>query len=202
MRLTSPAATRNLAPIGEKLAGLLPATGTVLEVASGPGQHVLAFAERFPALRWVPSDTDPRALDSINAWRETVSHDRIAPALTIDLADGTWSQQLLHPVAAIVAINVCHIAPLAVTRGLLTGAAALLAPAAPLLVYGPFKRNGAHMVPSNAAFDKSLRAQDPSWGVRDETKINSIAQELGFAATVWHDMPSNNAMLELRKRTH
>ena len=104
MRLTSPAATRNLAPIGEKLARLLPATGTVLEVASGPGQHVLAFAERFPALRWVPSDTDPRALDSINAWRETVSHDRIAPALTIDLADGTWSQQLLHPVAAIVAI--------------------------------------------------------------------------------------------------
>ena len=91
---------------------------------------------------------------------------------------------------------------MAVTRGLLTGAAALLAPAAPLLVYGPFKRNGAHTAPSNAAFDKSLRAQDPSWGVRDETKINAIAQELGFAATVWHDMPSNNAMLELRKRTH
>ena len=99
-----------------------------------------------------------------------------------------------------VAINVCHISPFDVTVGLLTGAAALLARQAPLLIYGPFKRNGVHTAPSNEAFDASLRARDARWGVRDETEVNSLAEEVGLTRAVWHEMPSNNAVLELRKR--
>ena len=123
----------------------------------------------------------------------------VAPPLRLDLAHDSWSTAVSNgEVDAIVAINVCHIAPWSVTCGLLRSAGALLVPGGLLAIYGPFKRGGEHTAPSNAAFDASLRSRNDSWGVRDVGDLERQATSSGLALCEAHAMPSNNFLLELR----
>ena len=93
-----------------------------------------------------------------------------------------------------------HIAPWQAAVGLMRGAAALLRADCMLYLYGPFRREGAHTAPSNAAFDRSLRMQDPSWGVRDLETVTGLAQSHGFAEPLVEAMPANNLSLVFRKQ--
>jgi len=151
-RLCAPAAERNAAPILEVLRGALPAQGTVLEIASGTGQHAVHFASALPGLTWQPSDADARARASIAA------------------------------------------------RCLMKGAGARVAAGGALVLYGPYRRGGAHTAPSNEAFDADLRARDPSWGVRDMEDVEALAEAQGFACEARVAMPANNFSLVFRKR--
>ena len=55
-RITAPAAARNREPILHALRRHFPASGTVLEVASGTGEHAAYFAAAFPgAHHWNPA---------------------------------------------------------------------------------------------------------------------------------------------------
>ena len=63
----------------------------------------------------------------------------------------------------------------------MAGAGRLLRDGGRLFVYGPFKRDGAHTAPSNAAFDASLRAENPDWGVRDVADLDALAQAAGLS---------------------
>lgn len=198
-RRYSSSAARNAAPIIEVLALRLPETGRVLELASGPGQHIATFAERFPGLQWLPSDVDPSALASIEVWRHDVPAGNVAAPLTLDLTDAAWSGRVGGTLDAAIAINVCHISPWAASVGLLTGAGRILASGGALFIYGPFMRDGTHTAHSNAAFDTTLRGQNPAWGVRSVEDLNDCAATVGLAAAHWHDMPSNNAVLEFRR---
>ncbi|MEM7408307.1 MAG: DUF938 domain-containing protein [Pseudomonadota bacterium] len=199
-RRYSPSAARNVEPILSVLEDALPATGRVLELASGPGQHVAAFAERLPGIEWLPSDRDPDALASIEVWRQEAPAGNVAAPLTIDLLRPEWPAEVDAAVDGAVAINVCHISPWAASVGLLTGAAAVLVPGGALFIYGPFMRDGGHTADSNAAFDASLRGQNPAWGVRAVEDLNASAAAVGLGPAKWHDMPSNNAVLEFRRR--
>jgi hypothetical protein len=155
-RREAPAVARNRDAILDVLRGILPARGVLLEVASGSGEHALHFAPAFPGLTFQPSDPDPDARASIDAWCAGVPN--IRPALALDAAAPDW------PVAraeAVLCINMIHISPWASCEGLLRGATRVLPPGAPLILYGPFKRGGAHTAPSNEAFDADLRARDP-----------------------------------------
>jgi hypothetical protein len=70
-----------------------------------------------------------------------------------------------------------------------------------LCLYGPYRRDGTHTAPSNEAFDRSLRARNPDWGVRDMGAVVKAAAGHGLA---WEDtvsMPTNNLTLVFRKRT-
>ena len=67
-RQFSPAAARNREPILEVLRRVLPTSGLVLEVASGTGEHAAFFAPALPGVVWQPSDAEPAALASIEAW--------------------------------------------------------------------------------------------------------------------------------------
>jgi len=197
-RLRGPAFERNHAPIWSVIAPFLrERRGDVLEVGSGPGQHVVAYAGRSPAITWWPSDIDPRHLASIAAWRAHARLANVEPPMRIDLLDAAWDAALpmADPLQAILCINVLHISPWGVTENLLAGAGRRLAPDGRLFVYGPFRRDGAHTAPSNAAFDASLRAQDPAWGVRDIADIAAVADRCGLRIAEIAPMPANNFVL-------
>lgn len=189
-RLHSPAAERNSEPILQALRPHFPQSGMVLEIASGSGQHACHFAPYLPdAVVWQPSDVDPAARASIAAWGRGVSRLRLPP-LALDTTAPDWERTPgLAETRLVVCINMIHIAPWAAAVGLIRGAGTL---AAPLFLYGPFKRGGRHTAPSNAAFDVSLRAQDPAWGVRDLDEVAAVAAEAGFAAPLVTEMPANN----------
>jgi hypothetical protein len=193
-RRFAPAAARNREPILDVLRAHLPASGTALEIASGSGEHAVAFAAAFPTLVWQPSDPDPANRESIAAWIAAAGAPNLLPPIDLDATGEIWP---LATADAVVCINMIHIAPWSACLGLLRGAARLLAPGGLLYLYGPFMRDGAHTAPSNAAFDESLRARDPAWGVRDLGAVSDAAQ--GFARPAVIAMPANNLSVLFRR---
>ena len=201
-RLRGPAFARNQAPIWSVIAPHLAGrAGDVLEIGSGTGEHVVAYAARSPTVTWWPSDVHPRHLASIAAWRAQAGLANVRAPLRVDLLDAQWDAALPTPdrLAAIVCINVLHISPWRVAENLLAGAGRRLTPDGRLFVYGPFRRDGAHTAPSNAAFDASLRAQDPAWGVRDMGEIAATAERCGLRIADAVAMPANNFTLVIAR---
>jgi hypothetical protein len=192
----APATLRNRDAIAAVLADWLPATGTVLEVASGSGEHIVHFAATFPALHWQPSDPDPAGLVSIAAWSAEAALANIAPPLALDASGAEW------PIAradAILCINMVHISPWAATLGLLAGAARLLARGEPLILYGPYIEPDVPTADSNLAFHASLWARDPAWGLRDIDDVRAAAAAAGLTFAERRAMPANNLMLLFRR---
>lgn len=195
-RRSAPHVARNAGPIAGVLRAILPASGLVLEVASGTGEHILHFARRFPALRWQPSDPDPAALASIEGWRAEAGPANLLPPVALDARAADW------PVAsadAMLCINMIHISPWDAALGLLDGAGRLLAPGAPLYLYGPYRQTGVQTAPSNEAFDASLRARDPEWGLRQLDDVVAAAARQGLRLETVVPMPANNLSVVLRK---
>jgi len=193
--LTSPSVARNREPILAVLRRVLPVRGIVLEIASGTGEHAIHFAAALPELIWQPTDRDPEARRSIAARRAAAVLPNLLPPLELDAAAPSWPVERAD---AIVAINMIHIAPWSAAEGLMAGAARLLAPGGILYLYGPYQENGRHTAPSNAAFDASLRARDPEWGVRDVGAVAELAARHGLALAERVAMPANNLSLDFR----
>ncbi|WP_321883206.1 DUF938 domain-containing protein [Paraburkholderia bannensis] len=196
LRLTAPAAARNAAPILDVLRTALPARGTVLEIASGTGQHAVHFATALPGIDWQPSDADPRARASIDAWRAHAGLANLRAPLDLDVRSEPWP---IEAVDAIVCINMIHIAPWEAAIALMKGAGARIASGGVLVLYGPYRRDGAHTAPSNEAFDADLRARDPAWGVRDLEAVDALARAEGFVCEAVVPMPANNFTVVFRK---
>jgi len=196
MKRHAPAAARNRDPILAVLRGLLSEGARVLEIASGTGQHAAAFARELPGVTWQPSDADPAALASIEAWRREDGRANLLPALAIDAAAPPWE---VGEVDAVVAINLVHIAPWRAAEGLFAGSSRVLAPGGVLFLYGPYRFDGAFTAPSNAAFDASLRAQDSAWGVRDVRDLTRLAEAGGLVREAVLAMPANNHGLVFRR---
>ncbi|MFL5305795.1 MAG: DUF938 domain-containing protein [Polyangia bacterium] len=194
--LHAAATERNRGPILDVLRSVLPASGLVLEIASGTGQHAAFFAPAFPALPWQPSDTSEGMLASIRAWTGVATAGNLAPPVLLDVEREPW------PVAnadAIVNINMLHIAPWSAAEALFRGAAQRLPASGVLFLYGPFKRDGQHTAESNQRFDERLRAEDPRWGVRDVGEVQALASSVGFGAAEIIPMPANNLSLVFRR---
>lgn len=202
-RLRGPAFARNHRPIWSVIEPFLrDRAGDVLEAGSGTGEHAVAFARQSPAIMWWPSDLNPTHLASIAAWRTHAALPNVAAPARIDLLAADWDDALpvMKPLLAVVAINVLHITPWRVSENLLAGAARRLRPDGRLFVYGPFRVDGTHTAPSNAAFDASLRAQNPEWGVRDTGDLAAIAGALGLRIAERVPMPANNFTLVFARR--
>ena len=191
VRRQAPAAARNVGPIGDVLAGWLPASGLVLEIASGTGEHALAFSSRFPNLDWLPSDPDTEALASIRAWREG-GPPNLLPPLLIDTRADEWPVDQAN---AILCINMVHISPWQSAIGLLDGAQRVLAPGGSVILYGPWLEAGVKAAPSNLAFDQSLKARNAEWGLRLVEDFAAEAESRGLILADRREMPSNNIML-------
>lgn len=195
-RRSAPATERNREPILSILQRVLPERGLVLEIASGTGEHAVFFSRALPGLTWQPTDVDESARASIDAWAATEGPETLRPALPLDVTATPW------PVAAadaVVCINMIHISPPACTPALLSGAAAVLPAGAPLVLYGPFRVGGEHTSESNAAFEDWLKAQDPSFGIRNLDDVAEMAVAEGFAAPETVQMPANNLTVIFRR---
>jgi hypothetical protein len=195
-RRSAPAALRNRDPIAGVLREVLPERGTVLEIASGTGEHALYFAGLFPHLLWQPSDPDEEALESIGAWRREAGLPNLLEPLRLDAAAAPWPVERAD---ALLCINMVHISPWPATVGLLRGAARLLPAGAPLILYGPYRRAGVPTAPSNEAFDASLRARDPEWGLRRLEAVEAEARRNGLHLERVAEMPANNLTVVFRR---
>jgi hypothetical protein len=192
----APATLRNRDAIAAALADWLPASGTVLEVASGSGEHAVHFAAAFPKLDWQPSDPDPAALASIAAWSAEAGLPNIAAPLHLDASAPDWP---LGHADALLCINMVHISPWAATVGLFTQGSKFLKKGAPLILYGPFFRRDHPTAPSNVAFDESLRARNAEWGVRWLEDVTELAEAKGIELAQVREMPANNLMVLYRR---
>ena len=195
-REISPPAERNKQPILEVLARVLPATGLVLEVGSGPGQHVTHFAKGLPQLEFQPSEMDTRRHASIEAWIHHEGLTNVRSPLAFDVMRLPWPVKAAD---AIVCLNVIHISPWEATLGLMRGAGVMLPPGGVLVTYGPYRREGRHTAPSNEAFDADLKARDPSWGIRDMGEVADVAGSAGLELEETVAMPANNFTLVFRR---
>jgi SAM-dependent methyltransferase len=194
-RRFAPATLRNREPILAVLARLVPSGARVLEIAAGSGEHACFFAAQLPVAEWQPTDPDADSRASIDAWRAHSGVAALQPALALDVTAEAW------PVAhadAVVCINMIHISPWSATLSLMRGAARVLEPGGALFLYGPYRRFGAHTAASNEAFDASLRARDPSWGVRDLEEVTRVAEGAGLMFEELVAMPANNFSVVFR----
>ena len=194
-RLYFPATGRNREPILEVLRLVFaPPVHRVLEIASGSGEHAVAFAAELPWITWHPTDVDPAHLASIDAWRAGTGLARVAPAVRLDVLSDDWPE---GPFDAVFCANMIHIAPWEATLGLCAGAARALRPGGVMVTYGPYRRSGVPTALSNEAFDASLRARDPRWGLRSVEELAAAAP--GFSLERIVEMPANNLSLLWRR---
>jgi hypothetical protein len=192
MKQSWPAPERTKAPLLAVLERVLPASGSLLEVASGSGQHAAHFARALPGLRWLPSDHDPDNLASIRAWVAESGLPNLLPPIELDVRSQRWDVGMLD---AAFNANMIHIAPGECCTGLFAGLGRHLTLGAIFVLYGPFRIAGTHTAPSNAEFDAGLRARDPSWGVRDIEAVEAEAAQVGLALRERVAMPANNQSL-------
>lgn len=199
-KLFAGATDRNRAPILAVLQRVLPPSGTVLEIASGTGQHAAHFAPALAPRVWQPSEPDERLRGSIAAWAAEAACATLRPPLALDVMARPWPMEVFDPpLAAIVNINMIHISPWAACRSLMHGAADLLPAGGVLFLYGPFRTNGGWRSPNDPAFDESLKARDPSWGLRDLEDVIAEAEANGLSLERTVDMPAGNLSVVFRK---
>lgn len=192
----SPAADRNRAPILEALRGRMPQAGRLLEIGAGSGQHAVYLAKQFPAIQWLPSERGD-ALPGLVARLRLEGGPNLLPARILDVVSDAWPAGLF---AAAYSANTAHIMPWEAVRAMLRGLGDCLQPGAPLFLYGPFNVDGQFTAPSNAAFDASLRRQDPRMGLRDLDALESCAAGHQLQLQERIDMPANNFLLVFRKQ--
>ena len=191
-RLHSPAAERNGPLILAELRRWLPATGLMLEIASGTGQHAALLCAGLPGWHWQPSDFDARMLPSIAAWCSGLPG--VRPGLTLDVLAPVWPG-VAPQVDAVFCANLLHIAPWATTLALMQGAARHLSPQGLLISYGPYLEDAVPTAPGNLAFNADLRLRNPAWGLRRLADVAVQAATVGLQLRQRVALPANNLLL-------
>ncbi|MBY0564153.1 MAG: DUF938 domain-containing protein [Hyphomonadaceae bacterium] len=191
----STAYERNRDPILAVLKRILAPSARVLELASGSGEHACYFTRAMPGVTWQPSDVSTAACAAIARALDGEGVTNVLAPRVIDVCDERWDVDRDAPFDALVAINMIHISPWAATLGLMAGAARVLKPGGVLFTYGPYMRDRRHTAPSNEAFDASLKARDPHWGVRDVADVEAAARAQALSLDEIVEMPANNLSL-------
>ncbi|MEH2177180.1 DUF938 domain-containing protein [Nostoc sp.] len=198
-RKYAPATERNREAILEVILQVLPENGTILEIASGTGEHAVFFASRLKDYLWLPTDVNPQSRASIISWTEHNVCDNVYAPLELDVREPVWAVENggfdwlnTKPIVAIVNINMIHISPWSACLGLMAGAGRILKAGGILYLYGPFKQGGEHTAASNAAFDEYLRTENPEWGVRNLDDVIAVASAQNLILQQIYQMPANN----------
>jgi SAM-dependent methyltransferase len=189
----APACDRNRAPILAVLRTLLAERRSVLEIGSGTGQHAAHFAAALPHLRWQTSDVRA-GLPGICLWLADAALPNTPAPICLDV-EGEWPAVQYD---AIYSANTLHILSWAQVQAFFEGVGRVLVPEGLLTVYGPFKYQGQHTSPSNAAFEVALRETDPQRGIRDFEAVHALAREAGLVLVEDRAMPANNRCVSWR----
>jgi SAM-dependent methyltransferase len=200
VKRTAQAALRNRAAIAEALRGVLPATGVVLELGSGTGEHAVFLAEAHPALAWQPSDPDPLTRASIRAWAAEARLPNLLPPLDLDVTSPAWTARRAD---ALLCVNVLHVTPPRVQAALLEGAARVLPPGGPLVVYGPFTLGDIDTLAPAGRLERlqaKLSAHDALLGVRDADALVAAARAHGLVLDLDRAMPEEGDRLLVLRR--
>ncbi|MDX1480114.1 MAG: DUF938 domain-containing protein [Woeseiaceae bacterium] len=191
----APASARNAAPILEALEVELADADNVFEIGAGTGQHAVHFAQALPGVHWQPSDLEDN-LPGIRAWRDEAGLPNLAAPVALDVRhDGIPDAKY----AAVYSANTAHIMAQDAVTEMFRIAAGVLEPGGVFCLYGPFREGGRHNAPSNAAFDESLKAQDPAMGIRDLESLDDLAAREGLVRRSRYAMPANNQLLVWEK---
>ncbi len=195
MKPYSESCERNREPILGVLREVLPQQGTVLEIASGTGQHAVHFGAALPHLTWQTSEL-PGQHDAVAAWLAEVQLPNVLPPVALDVHQSAWPVERAE---AVFAANLLHILSWEGVESMFEGVGRVLAPGGVLCAYGPFNYGGGYTSDSNARFDDWLKARDPRSGIRDFEAIEALARARGLS--LFHDfaMPANNRTLVWRK---
>jgi cyclopropane fatty-acyl-phospholipid synthase-like methyltransferase len=188
MKQFSPSCVRNQAPILAVLQAVLPATGTVLEIGSGTGQHAVYFASRLPRLIWQPTDL-PENFPSIRAWAAEAGLPNLPDPIELDLLAPDRAQP---PTQAVVCINTIHIVAWSCVENLFGYVGRVLPAGGVFYVYGPYRYADRPLEPSNEAFDRWLKARDAASGVRDFAAVDALARQNSLLLAGDQAMPANN----------
>ena len=195
------AADRNRDDVLAVLREVLPGSGTILEVASGGGQHAAYFAAALPGIFWQPSDASRDRIALMIERFASLELSNLRAPVQLDVGADIWPVEAPHvdpPVTGIVNGNMIQVAPWSICQALLAGAARLMPDGGVLYMYGPFMRDGVHMSEGNAEFDRSLRARNPEWGLRDVSDVCDAAAQAGLKLDRIVEMPVNNLSVVFR----
>jgi cyclopropane fatty-acyl-phospholipid synthase-like methyltransferase len=187
-----PATLRNRDPILSIIQQHLPETGYILETASGTGEHLTYFAQKYPLLQWQPSDKNDELFWGIRTRSKNIPN--VLPPKIIDVTK-TDPMILNQQYDAIFNINMIHISPWQACLDFFSLAARIIKSTGLIYMYGPYKKQGQHTSYSNETFDTNLRTQNPAWGVRDMEEVISVADNNGFYIHQIEPMPANNYSL-------
>lgn len=197
-RMHAPAATRNATAISDALCGIAPDTGRALELASGTGQHAVAFARAMPALDWQPTEVDADRRASIDAHAAVAGLPNLRAAMPLDATVAGWGARQ-NGQALIVLVNLLHLIGTDEARSLIAEAAMALAAGGVFAIYGPFLREGRATSEGDARFHASLKAQDPAIGYKDVAEVAGWLEEQGLDTIETREMPANNLFLAARR---
>ncbi len=192
MKKKFPAADRNKGPILEALKELLPLEGSLLEIASGTGQHIVHFASHFTKIDWQPSDMDPDHILSIQSHIGELGLKNVRKPVQLDILKQPW---YMGQFDVIYNANLIHISSWETCQSLMKNASKHLKKNGLLLIYGPFFFENSTPEPSNIEFDQSLKKRDPKWGIRnfEEIELEAKLYELQFLKKI--SMPAKNHLL-------
>lgn len=194
----APAAERNRQPILEVLQQELQGSEKVLEIGSGSGQHAVFFASGMPGLTWQTSDVVDNH-PGIMAWKEWSGLSNVVTPLDLDVSAKPLIEDHFD---AVFSANTAHIMSIAEVQSMFAIAGRVLTDRGIFCLYGPFKLDGEFSTDSNARFDKSLKAQKASMGIRDLEELDQFAAISGMRRTRLYAMPANNLLAVWRKNPH
>jgi len=190
-RMYAPSAQRNAPHIAELLAHHAPASGKMLEIASGTGEHAVHFATALPHLHWQPSEIDPTRRTSITAHSAAASLPNLAPVIELDATAPGWGATHAGQ-DMILLVNLLHLVSTPEAKILIREVGQALSPQGRFVLYGPFLRDGETTSDGDRQFDASLRAQYPEIGYKDDWDVIDWIHGSGMDLVQVIEMPANN----------
>ena len=201
-RLFFSATNRNRSCIGDVLSRIIKKNGSILEIASGSGEHGVFFQKRFPKVIWQTSDPELLHRTSISSWiKHEELNNKMPQPIVLDVEKIPWKipLKILNSLQGIVCINMIHVAKWTSTIALFKESGKLLNKGQFLILYGPFKIGNKHISQSNYFFDNLLKTKNDLWGIRNLEHVSDEGKKNGFLKEDIITMPANNFLIIYRK---